>query len=140
MLPEEYELRKGIVGVELVEFHDGFHEVEVSEYGLEGDATSFLGEAVNGGVDDERGGRHGGSWRFEWIKQMEGSRLGFDLYIPGGWFVCERDFFLVPKCFRPKRNLPRIPGTDDVGWSHGGLESPRFRTLLLLLLDLEAVQ
>ena len=52
-MPEKYELRKGIVGVELVEFHDDFHEVEVSEYCLEGDATSFLGEAVNGGVDNE---------------------------------------------------------------------------------------
>ena len=71
---------------------------------------------------------------------MEGSRLGFDLYIPGGWLVRERDCFLVPKCFRPKRNLSRIPGTDDVGWSHDGLGSPRFHILLLLLLDPEAVQ
>ena len=139
-MPEKYELGEGIVGVELVEFHDDFHEVEVGEHSLEGDATGFTGKAVNGGVNDEQGGRHGGSWRFEWVKRMEGTRLGFDLYISGGWLVRERDCFLVPKCFRPKRTLPRIPGTDDVGWSHGGLESPRFRTLLLFLLDPEAVQ
>ena len=139
-MPKKYKLREGIVGVELIEFHDDFHEVEVGEYCLENDTTSFTGEAVNGRVDDELGGRHGGSWRFEWIKRMEESQLGFDLYIPGEWLVRERDCFPVPKYFRPKRNLPRIPGTDDVGWSHGGLESPRFRTLLLLLLDLEVVQ
>ena len=52
-MPEKYELRKGIVGVELVEFHDDFHEVEVGEYGLENDATSFTRETINGGVDDE---------------------------------------------------------------------------------------
>ena len=52
-MPEKYELRKGIVRVELIEFHDGFHEVEVGEYCLEDDATSFTGEVVNGGVDDE---------------------------------------------------------------------------------------
>ena len=52
-MPEKYELGKGVVGVELIEFHDGFHEVEVGEYSLESDATSFLGEAVDGGVDDE---------------------------------------------------------------------------------------
>ena len=52
-MPEKYELGKGIVGVELVEFHNDFHEVEVGEYCLENDATSFPGEAVNGGVDDE---------------------------------------------------------------------------------------
>ena len=77
---------------------------------------------------------------FEWVKRMEGSRFGFDFYIPGGWLVRERGCFLVPKCFRLKRNLPRIPGTGDAGWSHGGLESPRFRTLLLLLLDPGVVQ
>ena len=52
-MPEGYELRKGIVGVELVEFHDGFHEVEIGEYCLENDATSFSGKTVNGGVDGE---------------------------------------------------------------------------------------
>ena len=52
-MPEEYELREGIVKVELVEFHDGFHEVEVGEYCLEDDATSFTGEAIYGGEDDE---------------------------------------------------------------------------------------
>ena len=52
-MPEKYELGKGIVGVELVEFHDGFHEVEVGEYSLENDTTSFTREAVNGWVVDE---------------------------------------------------------------------------------------
>ena len=52
-MPEKYELGKGIVGVELVEFHDSFHEVEVGKYCLESDATSFTGEVVNGWVDDE---------------------------------------------------------------------------------------
>ena len=52
-MPEKYELGKGIVGVEFVEFHDDFHEVEIGEYCLENDAASFTGEAVNGGTDDE---------------------------------------------------------------------------------------
>ena len=52
-MPEKYELGKGIVGVELVEFHDGFHEVEIGEYCLENDVASFTGKAVNGGADDE---------------------------------------------------------------------------------------
>ena len=51
----------------------------------------------------------------ERIKWMEGSQTGFDLYILEGGFVCERGYFLVPKYFRPKRNLPRILGIDDVG-------------------------
>ena len=52
-MPEKYELRKGIVGVEFVEFHDGFHEIEVGEYCLENNAMNFTGEAVDGGVNDE---------------------------------------------------------------------------------------
>ena len=54
-----------------------------------------------------------GVWRG--IKRMEGSQTGFDLYILEGGFMRERGYFLVPKYFRPKRNLPRILGTDDVG-------------------------
>ena len=52
-MPEKYELREGVVGIELVEFHDDFHEVEVGKYGLENDATTFTREAIDGGMDDE---------------------------------------------------------------------------------------
>ena len=65
--------------------------------------------------------------------------MGFELYILGGWSVRGRDYFLVPKYFRPKRSLPRIPGIDDVGQSHGGLGFLQFHIPLLLLLDPEAV-
>ena len=53
MLPEEYELREGVVGVIFVELCDSFHEVEVAEYRLEGDTAGFTREAVGGWVNGE---------------------------------------------------------------------------------------
>ena len=53
MLPEKYELGERIVGVVFVEFNDGFHEVEIAEYRLEGYTAGFTREAVGGWVNGE---------------------------------------------------------------------------------------
>ena len=53
MLPEEYKLGECIVGVVFVELSDGFHEVEIAEYCLEGDAAGFTREMVGGWVNGE---------------------------------------------------------------------------------------
>ena len=89
MLPKEYELDEGVVGVEVVEVHDGFHEIVVSEYSLENDATGFTGKTVDGWVNDERGGGHG-----------DGCRLGgLDGWGEVGW-VSSFIFFEDGSCVR----------------------------------------
>ena len=53
MLPEKYELGERIVGVVFIELSNSFHEVEIAEYRLEGDAAGFTREAIGGWVNGE---------------------------------------------------------------------------------------